>query len=464
MTNRSEQDSAQGVTVPVVTVIDEARLSRYQWQVAGLCLLVGIIDGFENGAIAYVAPALVDDLNIPLSDLGKIFAAGTIGMAVGAMLLGNIADRWGRKQAILLSVGIFGVAALATAAAGDMSTLIFWRFVAGIAIGGAQPVMVALLAEYSPARHRNAAMVIGFLGTGSGAPISALLTSAVVPSYGWQAVFIIGGVVPLLILPWLAWVYPESIRFLVSRGPTNNTKVADTLNRIVGENKYRDSDTFVLTEQSAPTASVSALLTPTYRRSTLATWVVYFFNWITWYMYLLWLPTALTESGLDIRQASLIGAVMGITALLTFLPGAAVIQHFGTRKSMIVLFSLGAVLALLLASMGLQWGMITALVIPFTVCVALPQIALNYFCAELYPTPIRATGLGWAISAGRLGSIIGSLIGGTVIAWWGISGYFTSLGGPMLLATLCTLLFFSGKLSGDANRINPAERDSVNPG
>ena len=266
--------------VPVATIIDEAPLSRYQWRVAGLCLLVGIIDGFENGAIAYVAPALTEDLNIPLTDLGKIFAAGTIGMAVGAMILGNIADFWGRKRAIL------------------------------------------------------------------------------------------------------------------------------------------------------------------------ATWAVYFFNWITWYMFLLWLPTALTESGLDIRQASLVGATMGITALLTFLPGAALIQRFGPRLSMICLFSVGSVLALLLASMGVRWGMITLLVIPFTACVVLPQIALNYFAAELYPTPIRATGLGWAISAGRLGSIIGALIGGTLIAWWGISGYFTVLGGPMLVACLCTLMFFSGNLSG----------------
>lgn len=434
--------------VAIATVIDEAPLSRYQWRVAGLCLLVGIIDGFENGAIAYVAPALAEDLNIPLADIGRIFAAGTIGMAIGAFALGTIADLWGRRRAILLSVGIFGVAALGTAAAADMTSLMVWRFIAGVAIGGAQPVMVALLAEYSPAKHRNAAMVIGFLGTGSGAPISALLTSAVVPDYGWQAIFVIGGVVPLLILPWLAWVYPESIRFLVNRGQKDNARVADTLNRIVGEARYTEADDFVLAEPPAPRASVQALLAPQYRRTTLAIWVVYFFNWIAWYLFLLWLPTALTESGLDIRQASLIGAVMGITALLTFLPGAAIIQRIGPQRSMIWLFFVGASLALILAAIGANWGLVTALVIPFTVCIALPQVALNYLCAELYPTPIRATGLGWAISAGRSGSVMGALIGGTIIAWWGLSGFFTALGGPLLLAGIFTLICFGGKLAG----------------
>jgi len=435
--------TSTGEPVLVAKVIDEAPLSRYQWQVAALCLLVGIIDGFENGAIAYVAPALTKDLGIPLTELGKIFAAGTIGMALGAMVLGSIADLWGRKRAILLSVGIFGVAALATALAGSMNSLMFWRFIAGIAIGGAQPVMVALLAEYSPARHRNAAMVVGFLGTGSGAPISALLTSVVVPEFGWQAVFVIGGVVPLLVLPWLAWVYPESIHFMISRGSENNKKVADTLNRIVGEARFSPEDEFVLREPAAQAASVRALLTSGFRRSTLSIWVVYFFNWIAWYLYLLWLPTALTENGLDIRQASLVGAVMGVTALLSFLPGAALIQRFGPRVSMLWLFAVGVLLAGVLASIGLRWNLITALIVPFTACIALPQIALNYFCAQLYPTPIRATGLGWAISAGRIGSVIGALIGGTLIAWWGLSGFFGSLGVPMLLAGLLTLVCFS---------------------
>ena len=439
----SASSGASRPDVDITEVIDNAPLSRYQWGVAGLCLLVGIIDGFENGAIAYVAPALTEDLDIALTDMGKIFSAGTIGMAIGAMVLGSIADRWGRKLAILLSVGIFGVAALATAAAGSMTTLIIWRFIAGIAIGGAQPVMVALLAEYSPAKYRNAAMVIGFIGTGSGAPISALLTSAIVPSYGWQAVFIIGGVVPLMVLPWLAWVYPESIRFQVSRGPAHGAKVAATLNRIVGEKRYLPEDNFILTEPTLAKASASVLFSPAYRRATLAVWVVYFFNWIAWYLYLLWLPTALTESGLDIRQASLVGALMGITALLTFLPGAALIQRIGPEKSMLWLFFIGTLLALALANMGLRWGLITTLIIPFTACVALPQIALNYFSAELYPTPIRATGLGWAISAGRLGSILGALIGGSLIAWGGLNGYFTALAGPMLLAGVLTLLCFS---------------------
>jgi len=146
-----KQTSSPGPPTAVASIIDDAPLSRYQWRVAGLCLLVGIVDGFENGAIAYVAPALAEDLSIPLGDIGKIFPAGTFGMAIGAMLLGNIADLWEHKRAILLSVGIFGVAAKAAAAAESMTTLMIWRFVAGITIGGAQPVMVALLAEYSPA-------------------------------------------------------------------------------------------------------------------------------------------------------------------------------------------------------------------------------------------------------------------------------------------------------------------------
>lgn len=443
-----EPSGAPSRPVAIVSVIDNAPLSRYQWQVAGLCLLVGLIDGFENGAIAYVAPALSANLGIKLPDMGKIFAAGTVGMALGALVLGIIGDGWGRKRAIILSVALFGVAALATAAATSLTSLMAWRFVAGIAIGGAQPVMVALLAEYAPARHRNAAMVVGFLGVGVGVPISALLTSVVVPEFGWQAVFVIGGVVPLLLLPWLAWVYPESIRFLVSRGSGNNARVANTLNRIVGQPLYRAVDTFVLAETPAPRASGLALLAPQYRRTTLAIWVVYFFNWITWYLFLLWLPTALTHSGLGISQASKVGAVMGITALLTFLPAAALIQRVGAARSMVWLFFSGTVMAVFLALAGVHWGLVTALVIPFTICGVIPQVALNYLCVELYPTPIRASGVGWAISVARVGSVLGALIGGVLIARWGLSGFFMALGGPLLIAGLLTLFCFGGRVAG----------------
>jgi len=308
--------------------------------------------------------------------------------------------------------------------------------------------MVALLAEYAPGRHRNAAMVVGFLGVGIGVPISALLCSAVVPEFGWQAVFVVGGAVPLLLLPWLAWVYPESIRHLVSLGPARGARVASTLNRIVGRRLYDAADTFVLTEAPAPRASGRALLASQYRRTTLAIWVVYFFNWITWYLFLLWLPTALTHSGLDISQASKVGAVMGITALLTFVPAAAVIQRLGAARCMVWLFFGGTLMAALLALAGLDWGLITALVIPFTICGVIPQVALNYLCVELYPTPIRATGVGWAITAGRVGSVLGALVGGSLIARWGLGGFFTALGGPLLLAGLLTLLCFRGIPAG----------------
>jgi len=188
-----EQARPSGAPVPIVSVIDAAPVSRYQLRVAGLCLLVGVIDGFENGAIAYVAPALADDLSIPLGSIGQIFAAGTIGMMCGTLIMGIFADYWGRKRAILLSVAVFGVAALGTAAAADMIAIMIWRFVAGIAIGGVHPVMIALLAEYFPARHRNMAMVVSFVGMGIGVPLSAFLTAAIVPNYGWQAIFVVPG-------------------------------------------------------------------------------------------------------------------------------------------------------------------------------------------------------------------------------------------------------------------------------
>ena len=441
-----EQSGSSRTPVPIVSVIDDAPVSRFQLRLAGLCLLVGIIDGFENGAIAYVAPALAEDLAIPLGSIGQIFAAGTIGMMFGTLIMGIFADYWGRKRAILLSVAVFGIAALGTAAATHMSTIMIWRFVAGIAIGGVHPVMIALLAEYFPARRRNMAIVVSFVGMGIGVPLSAFLTSALVPTYGWQAIFVVGGGVPLLLLPWLAWVYPESLRYLLNRHTVDRGRIAATLNRIVGKPQYTADHHFELVEEQAPKASGRALLAPKYRRTTLAVWVVYFFNWITWYLFLLWVPTALTESGFTIRQASLAGGVMGVTAIIAFIPAGGVIQRVGIRRSLLWLFTGGLLSSIMLALAGNDWILIALLIIPFTICGVIPQVALNYLAAELYPTPIRATGVGWAISAGRIGSVVGALIGGTLIGWWGLSGFFYALGLPLLIAGVLTAFLFKGKL------------------
>jgi AAHS family 4-hydroxybenzoate transporter-like MFS transporter len=178
--------------------------------------------------------------------------------------------------------------------------------------------------------------------------------------------------------------------------------------------------------------------------------VIYFFNWITWYLFLLWVPSALTESGFTLRQASLAGAVMGVTAIIAFIPAGGIIQRVGIRRSLIGLFAGGVVSSIALAMVGTDWTLIALLIVPFTICGVIPQVALNYLAAELYPTPIRATGVGWAISAGRVGSVIGALIGGTLIGLWGLSGFFYFLGVPLLVAGLLTALLFGRKgLSGD---------------
>ncbi|MEC9340809.1 MAG: MFS transporter, partial [Pseudomonadota bacterium] len=435
-------------TVRVTEVIDAAPLSRYQWRVALLCVLVGVIDGFENGVVAYVAPALAADLSIAVPALGQVFAAGTLGMACGTMILGSVGDLWGRKRAVLLSVLVFGVAALATAAAQTIGELMLWRFVAGIAIGGAQPVMVALLSEYAPARHRSAAMVFGFVGTGTGVPTSALLSAVLVPEYGWQVVFVIGGVVPLLLLPWLMVVFPESIRYQVNRGPGSAPQVAHTLNRIVGGSRYSPADRFELQEPPAARGSVMALLSPPYRGATLAIWSVYCSNWVAWYLFLLWLPTALTEAGLPDARAALVGAGMGVTALLVMIPAAVVVQRAGARRAMLWLFGLGVLLAAALVAAGTRWWLVIILVMPFTICIVIPQVALNYLCVQLYPTSIRATGVSWAVSAGRIGSILGAFGGGSVIAGFGLAGFFAAVGLPLILAGLLVVLAFRRERTG----------------
>lgn len=426
----------------------KARLDVPQWLEAGgfgpfqlrvvlLGILITTFDGFDTQAIAFTGPAIAQALGTGPGGLTPVITAGVAGMALGALLFGPIGDRHGRRVAALTATAMFGVFALATAFATTIPQLMVLRFLTGIGMGGAAPNVFTLGAEFAPQRHRGIVMLVAGLGLPLGAIFGGLLATQMIPRLGWESVFVLGGVAPLLALPWLWRALPESPQFLARQG--RHAAVAALLAR-VDARRAPPADTLFALPEAGARVGVAELFQPGLRRSTLAIWLVYFFNWVAWFSLVLWLPSALHAGGLPADRAPLATVVLNGAALVFVLPLAWYIPRLPARAVIAGLLVLGIAVAAGLAGAGAQWGLVFALVGLAGLGIGGPQIALNYLAVTLYPTAARATGLGWAIGMGRIGTVAGGALGGLVLDRFGTAGFFASLALPMALALAATLL------------------------
>lgn len=421
----------------IASLIDRERIRPFQWTIFLLCFATTLFDGFDTQAIAYTGPAIVAAFNLAPGDLAPILIAGTLGMTIGAMTLGLVGDRVGRRPALLGGVALFSIASLATAFASGTSQILVLRFIAGLGMGGCTPVLLALAAEYGPARHRGAIMTGVLLGLPAGAMLGGLLAARMMPVIGWEGVFVIGGAAPLALLVLLWFALPESLHFLVTRAGNDQHAVRHVLARIVTW-PLADDARFAVREAAAR-ASVAALFREGNARNTVAIWAVYFFNWIAWFMFLSWLPTVLKASGLPAAQAPLGTVVVNAVFIVCAIPLSIALPRISTRRLLIALLALGIAIAIGLAYAETSWGLVFTLAGAAGLGIGGQQIALNYLVVGAYPTTLRATATGWAIGMGRVGAIAGSAVGGTFLNMGGPGGFYLTLAVPLAAALLAVI-------------------------
>lgn len=205
--------------IDVQAFIDAQAVSAFQLRVLSLCFLIVAMDGFDTAAIGFIAPALAHDWQLSPAQLSPILGAALAGLALGAFAAGPLADRFGRKSVLLLSVLFFGGWSLASAYAGSVETLALLRFLTGLGLGGAMPNTITLTSEYCPRRHRALMVTAMFCGFTLGSALGGLLAARMVPALGWESVLLLGGGLPLASLPLLWACLPESVRFLARRAP-----------------------------------------------------------------------------------------------------------------------------------------------------------------------------------------------------------------------------------------------------
>ncbi|WP_256562599.1 MULTISPECIES: MFS transporter [unclassified Pseudomonas] len=398
-----------------------------------MCFLVAILDGFDTQAIAFTGPSITQAFGLGPGALAPILTAGIVGMVLGAMTMGLMGDKFGRRPVIIGSVALFGLASLATAFAQTTDQILVLRFIAGLGMGGATPVVLSLAAEYGSAKHRGTIMTTVLLGLPAGAILGGLLAAKMLPTIGWQGIFAVGGIVPLLLMVVLIVALPESLYFLTRHRPVASRHKIEHIVTAITHSPLPANSTFSVPEMDVKTR-VTSLFRGGLARNTVGIWTIYLFNWVAWFMFLSWLPTVLKATGLPVDQAPMGTVAVNAVFVLCAIPLSIMLPKVNTRLLLLALFLFGIVLCLGLANSGDNWTLVFILAGCAGLGIGGQQIVLNYMVAQAYPTALRATATGWAIALGRVGAIIGSASGGWFLEHGGPAGYYMALVVPLVIA------------------------------
>jgi AAHS family 3-hydroxyphenylpropionic acid transporter len=324
-----------------------------------LCYLVALCEGFDLQAAGVAAPALGPAFHMSPQQLSWFFSASTFGLLIGAAAGGRLSDRFGRKPILLFSVAVFGVMSLLTSLALGPQTLLAARFLTGAGIGGALPNLVALTAENTAPERKNTAVGMLYAGLPSGGALASL-TAMLGGAHDWRTVFAVGGIAPLIAVPLLFFVLPESQALARSK-------------------------------QAAPSGSPSGFGAAVFAEGralrSLLLWIGFFLSLLTMYLLLNWLPTLLVGRGLSRPDASLVQIAFGSAAV-------ALLLLAGAPPALAASVVVGALVG---ATMSAN------------------QAALYAVAPAVYPTAVRGAGVGLAVSIGRLGSAAGPLLAGVLL-------------------------------------------------
>lgn len=434
-------------TIDVVDVIDHGRPGPLLFLVIGLCMLCTLIDGFDVQAMSYVAPAVIQEWGIAKSELGQVFGAGLVGMAVGALIFGSVADRIGRRPVLIGAMLCLAAFMYATALANSVPALLMLRFATGVCMGAVIPNAIALAGEYSPARMRVTLMMIASSGLVLGGMLGGVFAAFLIPAFGWRSVFIVGAVMPLLAAIAMLVVLPESLQYMATRR-RGKDRMGALLRRIDPALEITGQTEFVLPERRVQGVPFMQLFRNSLGIGTVLLWTVNFMNLMAAYFLANWLPVIMNEAGHGTSMAVLAGTVLWGGGFFGNLLLGWFVDRRGFGPTLALTFVVAAVAIALIGQVAgsLQAAFLVIAIAGF--CVLGGQNAVNALAAVYYPTSIRSTGMGWALGIGRLGSILGPVIGGELMMLrWSSPSLFAVAAVPAVLSLLAVGVFWgSGRL------------------
>lgn len=425
-------------------IIDNRKLTALQYSTLFVCFLMNMLDGMDVLVISYTAPSIVQDWGISSEALGIVFSAGLLGMMLGAMLLAPFTDVIGRRPMILLCASLMGLGIFFTSFVQSVPQLVLFRIISGIGIGAMLASTPALASEYTPNKSKDFWVSFVVSGYPMGAFLSGMAAAYVIPTYGWRTMFQVAGITSLVTLPVIYFLLAESLDFLIKKRPKNALqKVNNILTKMDAPTMKELPEVQVVTTK----ASVFTLFGTDYKAATIKLWTAFFMSFVTLFFLTSWIPKLAVSTGLSLELAIYAGTVFNLGSFAGINSQGYLSARYGLRR-IIGIFLVAS--ALLMMIFGAMSGSVMVLVLFGFIGFAIQGgfVGLYSVAARMYPTEMRTTGIGWAIGAGRLGAIVGPMMGGILIgSGLSITMNFIIFGIPAIAAGIATVLIKSPEVT-----------------
>ncbi|MBB5417462.1 AAHS family 3-hydroxyphenylpropionic acid transporter [Paraburkholderia atlantica] len=380
----------------------------------GLCFLVAVLEGIDLQSTGVAAPRMAHEFGLSVGQLGLAFSAGMLGLLPGAMIGGRLADRIGRKRVLMISMAVFGIFSIATAQVWSFESLLIARLLTGIGLGGAMPNLIALSSEAVDPRHRNTAVSVMYCGMPVGGALAALIAVLSAGATAWRHIFYVGGIGPLLIIPLLIALLPESREFAAeSRESTKADKpLLSTREVLFGEGRAA---------------------------ATIGIWISFFCTLIVLYFLLNWLPSLTVGRGMSRSQAGIAQIFFNVGSVIGVLGIGLLMDRFRQGLSVTAVYAciVGALVAL---SQVASIETLSVAVLFAGMGVVGAQSMLYALSAASYPTSVRGTGVGAAVAVGRVGSIVGPAAAGQLLSMGKSSALVIGASVPVTIIAAITAL------------------------
>jgi AAHS family 4-hydroxybenzoate transporter-like MFS transporter len=432
---------AQVQTIDIGTLIDTRKLNGFNARVVVICWLIMFFEGYDLATLAVAGPSLMREWGIhSMAHMGYAFSAVLFATIIGTPLFGWIGDRFGRKNALILACVGIGVFSLLTMFVTSLGQMIVVRLFTGLAIGGIAANTLALNAEFAPRRVRATLMIVMFTGITLGAAIPGAIGPRLIPVYGWQALFFIGGVTPLIMAAVAALFLPESVKFLVLRGK-RVTRIQTILRRLDAGIAVGATTQFVVAEEKAvKNLSPALLFKDGLGGLTTLLWIINLFSVLSLYFISFWLPTVMASTAFK-TDAPYFQTLFQTGGTVGGLAVARPVDKIGLLP-VFIMFLIAIPFA---CSIGYTTGSETMAMIDVAIAgffVLGLQFALNAAGALIYPTTLRATGSAWSGTLGRIGSVAGPSVAGIMLSTgMSIQTFYMTLVVPLGLGAIASFFF-----------------------